>query len=397
MKAGTILSLRQPPTAKQGGYKYNIVNKGYIMDTKIKENSYLIDWLSFTIQTDIQGVGKKAVREFLEQMNLDTLPFAENETGRHGYNRSLSLQNYINVYYNEVKFNEYDDNNADKLDRIIKMGVHFEFTGQGCRILEQDRDWSDWFSLLNGLNARYSRIDIALDDFIGLLDFDLMEDKIKKGEVISLSRTRNIEASLDFKKAEKLDNNGKSKGKTIYFGNKNSLMMIRFYDKKREQQAKKIFCPFEFWQRYEIVLKREKAIDFVEKLRSGENFSDLYLKVMSGLIRFIEPSDDKNKARWKTSPFWDDFIKGSEPMKLKRKNLDPSIFKTISWVDQSVIGSLQLLVEIAKMGDFDLLELLKNSQSRERSDRQKTILGEFDLLSEEQKQEIFNKIKELAI
>ena len=78
------------------------------------------------------------------------------------------------------------------------MGVHFEFTGQGCRILEQDRDWSDWFNLLNDLNARYSRIDIALDDFIGLLDFDLMEDKIKKGEVISLSRTRNIEASLEF-------------------------------------------------------------------------------------------------------------------------------------------------------------------------------------------------------
>lgn len=367
------------------------------MDTKTKENSFLIDWLSFTIQTDINGVGKKAVREFLEQMNLDTLPFAENETGRHGYNRSLSLQNYINVYYNEVKFNEYDENNADKLDRIIKMGVHFEFTGQGCRILEQDRDWSDWFNLLNGLNARYSRIDIALDDFIGLLDFDLMEDKIKKGEVISLSRTRNIEASLDFKKAEKLDNNGKSKGKTIYFGNKNSLMMIRFYDKKREQQAKKIFCPFEFWQRYEIVLKRERAIDFVEKLRSGENFSDLYLKVMSGLIRFIEPSDDKNKARWEISPFWDDFIKGSEPIKLERKNLDPSIFKTISWMDQSVIGSLQLLVEIAKMGNFDLLEILKNSKIREKSDRQKSMLNEFDLLNEDQKQEIFNKIKDLAV
>ena len=163
---------------------------------------------------------------------------------------------------------------------------------------------------------------MLLDDFIGLLDFDLMEEKIKKGEVISLSRTRNIEASLDFKKAEKLDNNGKSKGKTIYFGNRNSLMMIRFYD-KRENNRQKIFCPFEFWQRYEIVLKREKAIDFVEKLRSGENFSDLYLKVMSGLIRFIEPSDDKNKARWKTSPFWDDFIKGSEPIKLERKILIP--------------------------------------------------------------------------
>ena len=174
-------------------------------------------------------------------------------------------------------------------------------------------------------------------------------------------------------------------------------MMIRFYDKKREQQAKKIFCPFDFWQRYEIVLKREKAIDFVEKLKSGENFSDLYLKVMSGLIRFVEPSDDKNKARWKTSPFWDDFIKGSEPIKLERKNLDPSLDKTIKWVSESVLGSLQLLIEVAKKGDLDLLELLKNSRVREKSDRQKSMLSEFDLLNEEQKQEIFNKIKDLTI
>ena len=57
------------------------------MDTKTNENSYLIDWLSFTIQTDINGVGKKAVREFLEQMNLSDLPFTENETGRHGCNK----------------------------------------------------------------------------------------------------------------------------------------------------------------------------------------------------------------------------------------------------------------------------------------------------------------------
>ena len=45
------------------------------MDTKTKENSYLIDWLSFTIQTDINGVGKKAVREFLEQMNFKRFAF----------------------------------------------------------------------------------------------------------------------------------------------------------------------------------------------------------------------------------------------------------------------------------------------------------------------------------
>lgn len=111
------------------------------------KNNYLIDWLSFTIQTDINGVGKSAVQEFLKKMGLDKLPFLEKETGRHGYNRSMTIQNYINIYYNELKFNEFDEDNADKLDRIIKMGVHFEFSGQGCRILEQEK--TGW----NGLKS----------------------------------------------------------------------------------------------------------------------------------------------------------------------------------------------------------------------------------------------------
>lgn len=361
------------------------------------ENNYLIDWLSFTIQSDINGIGKSAVKGFLEKMGLDNLPFLEKETGRHGYNRSMSIQNYINIYYNEVKFNEFDEENAEKLDRIIKMGVHFEFSGQGCRILEQEKNWLDWFEILDNMAVRYSRLDIALDDFQGLLDFDVMEKKIKRGEVISLSRTRNIDSSLDFKKAEKLDNNGNSKGKTIYFGNRQSLMMIRFYDKKREQEEKKISCPYSFWQRYEIVLKREKATDFINKLKTGVDFAELYLKVLAGLIRFVDRGSDKNKARWKTSEFWSDFIKGSEGVKLKSKNLDPSLDKTIKWIDESVMTSLQLLSEVAKLGDLDFLEILKTSRAREKSDRQKSMLNEFNLLNEEQKQEIFNKIKELAV
>ncbi len=361
------------------------------------ENSYLIDWLSFTIQTDINGVGKSAVKGFLEKMGLDSLPFLEKETGRHGYNRSMSIQNYINIYYNEVKFNQFAEENAEKLDRIVKMGVHFEFSGQGCRILEQEKNWMDWFKILDNMNVRYSRLDIALDDFIGLLDFDVMEEKIKKGEVISLSRTRNIDSSLDFKKAEKLDNNGNSKGKTIYFGNRQSLMMIRFYDKKKEQEEKKLFCSYDFWQRYEIVLKREKATDFINKLKTGVDFAELYLKVLAGLIRFVDRGSDKNKARWKTSEFWSDFIEGSKGVKLESKNLAPSIDKTIKWVDESVLTSLQLLSEVAKLGDLDFLEILKTSRAREKSDRQKSMLNEFNLLSEEQKKEIFNKIKDLAV
>ena len=143
--------------------------------------------------------------------------------------------------------------------------------------------------------------------------------------------------------------------------------------------------------------KERKATDFINKLKEGVDFAELYLKVLAGLIRFVDRGADKNKARWKTSEFWNNFIKNSEGVKLKSKNLDPSLDKTIKWIDESVLTSLQLLVEVAKKGDLDLLEILKNSKIREKSDRQKSMLNEFDLLSEDQKQEIFNKIKDLAV
>ena len=122
---------------------------------------------------------------------------------------------------------------------LSKWGYILNFQGKVVAFQNKKKIGQSWFKLLDDLKVRYSRIDIALDDYKGLLDFDVMEEKIKKGEVISLSRTRNIDSSLDFSKAEKLDNKGQSKGKTLYFGNRQSLMMIRFYDKKREQEAKK--------------------------------------------------------------------------------------------------------------------------------------------------------------
>ncbi len=70
--------------------------------------------------------------------------------------------------------------------------------------------------------------------------------------------------------------------------------------------------------------------------------------MISVLVCFVEPPD-KNKARWKTSPFWDDFNKGSKPIKTRKKSRS----ETISWVIQ-----ICNLAEKLKMGDFDL-ELLK--------------------------------------
>ena len=42
--------------------------------------------------------------------------------GRNGYNRSLKLQEYATVYFNEIKYTEIPSDREDLLERYKKMG-----------------------------------------------------------------------------------------------------------------------------------------------------------------------------------------------------------------------------------------------------------------------------------
>ena len=65
------------------------------------ENSYLIDWLSFTIPVqDLTDLRASHVRDFLRALGLP-YEFEEREQGRYGYNRSLNFLESINVLYND--------------------------------------------------------------------------------------------------------------------------------------------------------------------------------------------------------------------------------------------------------------------------------------------------------
>lgn len=360
------------------------------------ENFYLIDWLSFTIPVqDLTDLRPSNVRAFLRSLGL-AYEFEEREQGRYGYNRSLNFLESINVLYND--FYSIDTSNEKRVIQAMNMGIHIEFSGQGCRYLESSigEDWRGFFALINSLGVKYSRLDIALDDYKQMLKFNQIEDKVRDGEVISLSRKRDITETVEVSKQEKFDNKGRSKGKTIYFGTRSSSIYIRFYDKKKEQENKGIEVKAKSWQRYEIVLRKEKAEDFISRFCEGETFDSLYLGVLSGAIRFVEQGTDTNKARWQSSPFWLEFLKGIESIKLKSHEVTPEIGKTIDWIDVSVLRSLKLLSKVAKEGDIDLYQIIENS-NKEISERHKMLFNSFDLLTEEEKNDIFDKIKAIGL
>ena len=118
------------------------------------ENSYLIDWLSFTCK-----LGNPL--EVIELVGLGSLDFSETERGRYGYDLGYTVDGLINVFYS-----------AKRSD----MGVHVDLTGHGVRKYEtlmelQGATWAQVFEHLRSF-ATFSRIDLALDDDEGLVGFD---------------------------------------------------------------------------------------------------------------------------------------------------------------------------------------------------------------------------------
>ena len=70
------------------------------------------------------------------------------------------------------------------------------------------------------------------------------------------------------------DSNGKHTGTTIYMGSNKSDTMLRFMRKKNyERQQRGYEVDTDIWNRWELVLKHEKANDFVNQLlENGYSF-----------------------------------------------------------------------------------------------------------------------------
>ena len=111
--------------------------------------------------------------EVIQKVGLSDLNFDLVESARYGYNRNYTVDGLVNVMYSE--------NRSD-------MGVHVEMTGQGVRKYESlmkiaGVTWVDVFEHLRSF-VTFSRIDLALDEYEGLVSFDDIIRKIDLGNTL---------------------------------------------------------------------------------------------------------------------------------------------------------------------------------------------------------------------
>lgn len=279
----------------------------------------LVDYLSFTIKTNMKCenpavVSKDYIFSFLGLPQDDFF-----DLGRKGHYEHCFMGNDVLVYQAYV-------------DRLDDMGFLVTLTGQGCRYYEsrlKDGEiadvWREFFIklralTLSGCSVNVSRIDLAIDNYDGALDMDLIEDSARKGELVSQFRSGRRRDSIEVSFEKGLVNDA---GNTIYFGSRKSATYCRFYDKKQEQLAKfktdKEKCNelkrISHWVRMEFEFKREQAVKIVNAICDIDDFPAYYAQVINGYLRFVE-DDNVNITRRSVKKWWSDFLGTAKRCKL---------------------------------------------------------------------------------
>lgn len=288
----------------------------------------LIDWVQCTVKKEVE------LKEIIDMLGLKMDDFVET-SGLYAYNKCL-----------------YHDGIFILFDGTDEMGVHIQFSGHGCRVYEEKKQktWGTLFGeLLLNYDAHFSRIDIAIDDFSGYFTLTQVINKIKRGEVVS--KFKNAKGIVNWKLE-----NGKEKGKTIYFGSSASQIQIRMYEKNYERLEKGKEVNVDFWNRTEIQL-RDKRADTVANMIASEYFAKKlddsfteeeiigkYAKgILKNYLRFVNRGKDTNKSRWNTCRWWHRFLGDVEKLKLAEQAPDRTVEKTKDWIVKQVAPSLAVL------------------------------------------------------
>lgn len=275
------------------------------MNAIFTQNKIIFDYFSFTIK----GVTPEYV---ISLLGFDGIHF-EDTYGMHGY-KSRYRYDGINICYN---FAMGDDN------------VWCELTGQGCRCYETYGN-GDWFGLcyfiLENPVAKMTRIDIAYDDFNGLLDLvEIVKSCRNKAWVTRAGSSNKRSKPIEIIENISLDSEN---GYTVMCGKRESNICVRIYDKKLERGREDI----DHWVRCEIQIRHNHANNFIKYLLSdvpevyGVKIDDnrrldcLYFAVLNHFLRFIdtEANDDTNRWRKPLAAHWARFVESyqGEPISL---------------------------------------------------------------------------------
>lgn len=327
-----------------------------------------IDWLEFTVlNTQLKAV--------MDLIQLDIADFTELSTGRFGYQTQLKWQGgHVYVLFTST-------NNKTNHEAIvdIKKGVHIMITGQGCRQYSASNNLLNLVELLSARDkVNFSRIDLAIDDLTSdVINFSKIHRAAIKGHFTSRWSKWDEVNSRQTSTNEFL-------GRTMYFGSQASDLFCRIYDKKLERKANADEEIESDWTRLELVYRKDRARKLVEYLINDELPLGTVLRgTLKQYLRFLKPSNDKNKARWPSIKWWEILLEDVSKLSLTIEKDTKTIEDMTEWVDRQIAPTMAAILK-AQEGDLAWLRSILASGSKRLSQRHKDAIKQYFLKEEEE-------------
>lgn len=294
-----------------------------------EKNIILFDWFAFSSPAH----SPLSVIQFL---GLEELHFFETYGNRHYASRLLCGS--ISIFYNG-KVNE---------------GVYVDMSGDGCREFEEygTKSFIDVFRDIVDEPDLYhiTRLDVAFDCFDKTV---LNIDKLKK-ETEALNFVSKFSDPV-------IEYGVRSKSLTIYYGSRSSEVYMRCYNKAKERQREDV----DYWVRWELVLKNDRAYSFISQYMNGEDIGTLFYGVINNYIRFIVPDKNQtNISRLKVAKWWLNFVQTVEKIRVYTpKKTAYNLLRCEGFAYRQAGNAVSALIDIKGVTGF-VSELNKNRPVR---------------------------------
>lgn len=266
----------------------------------------------------------------------------------------------MNTFHEHIKFSNI------KIQRKNDNTYQLSLSGQGCREFEQlsTYSWLEVFSILKDFtNCKFTRLDIAIDDFQEHFKVDRIRQWVSKGLCIT-----RLEEYTDTKRGNVAT--GQLIMDSYYLGSMKSRLSINFYDKKLERENNTemdLEVTHDSWTRTELRLKREYADQTIDMILEYDmDLGKVAFGILSKNVRFVKSKGkDSNLKRRPESIWWLNFIGKVDKLKFSLQAPDATIEKSKDWIKNSVAPSLATIFEDDPDGfEKFMKEMIANGQER---------------------------------
>ena len=257
-----------------------------------------------------------------------------------------------------------------------EKGVLLELKGKGCRqyenfLLAQHRSWYDFLmdALVEG--GVIKRLDLAINDMVGILDIPELTKKCRNEECISVFRSFKSYRSGEL--VQSREENKSSMGNTLYIGSLKSEVYFCVYEKDYEQYVK-YDIPVEetlIKNRFEIRLKNERAYYAVRDLLTYHDAERTAFSIINRYVRFADRDETKRRSDWQTNERWAWFIgEDRRRLKLTTKPEPYDFQRTLNWLSRQVAPTLQVAEKLDKQNNTTIIkDMIKNAKLTDRLEK----------------------------